>query len=185
MHHWDKFSSQCFTLHKHLRLKRTSSISICVYKIALKEHTLQYDSGWALMFSACAAFKRLWCTGFEMRFVLLNTFLTGLNPQIWWYIVAWSVCRMIYTHWKTWCTTHTHLTNGFSFSVTCTSNFFCGVGEHPRLVLWKVPLIAGAEVIMSFSVDVFLNVAQELMHWSDCLMVFIPLFNVVITYLSR
>lgn len=40
-------------------------------------------------------------------------------------------------------------------------------------------------LIMSFSVNVFLNVAQELMHWSDCLMAFMPSFNAVIIYLLR
>lgn len=40
-------------------------------------------------------------------------------------------------------------------------------------------------LIMSSNVNVFLNVAQELMHWSDCLMAFIPSFNAVIIYLLR
>lgn len=41
------------------------------------------------------------------------------------------------------------------------------------------------KLIMGFNVNVFLNVAQELMHWSDCLMAFIPSFNAAIIYLLR
>lgn len=40
-------------------------------------------------------------------------------------------------------------------------------------------------LIINFNVDMFLNVAQELMHWSDCLMAFIPSFNADIIYLLR
>lgn len=40
-------------------------------------------------------------------------------------------------------------------------------------------------LITSFNVNVFLNAAQELMHWSNCLMAFIFSFNAVIIYLLR
>lgn len=40
-------------------------------------------------------------------------------------------------------------------------------------------------LIISYNVKVFLNAAQELMHWSDSLMAFISSFNAVIIYLLR
>lgn len=74
----------CFTLHKHLRLKKinkiTSCISICGYKLHSRS-TLWNTIGAELL---CFQRALLLRSRGARVVLLLNTFQIGLNLQIWW-----------------------------------------------------------------------------------------------------
>lgn len=76
--------------------------------------------------------------------------------------------------------------NSFSISLARTSTFLGR--KDSELADEKCPINRREQemsLITGLNMNLILNAAVELMHWSDCLMAFIAAFNTVIIYLLR